>query len=96
MATVTERIPVLVTKEQKARIAEKAKAANLSMGEFVRRAVESYEPGEDEKLLEDLIEQVMRTTEEAARAMEEALAFVSASQQRMDRMEAEHAAREAA
>jgi hypothetical protein len=96
MATATERIPVLVTKEQKARIAEKARAANLSMGEFVRRAVESYEPGDDEKLLEGLIEQVMRTTEEAARAMEETLAFVSASRERMDRMETEHAAREAA
>ena len=47
--TASERLPVLVTKEQKARIAEKARAANLTMGELVRRAVDAYEPTEDEQ-----------------------------------------------
>jgi len=32
----SERIPVLLTREQKARLAKRAKAANLTMGEFVR------------------------------------------------------------
>jgi len=34
----SERIPVLLTREQKARLAKRAKAANLTMGEFVRRS----------------------------------------------------------
>jgi hypothetical protein len=96
MPTASERLPVLVTKEQKARIAEKARAANLTMGELVRRAVEAYEPAEEEQMLDGLIEQVRCTTAQAAQAMEEALAFVSASQQRIDQLESEHAAREAA
>ena len=38
MATATERIPVLVTAEEKEHIAKMAKSAGLSMGEFLRRA----------------------------------------------------------
>jgi hypothetical protein len=36
MATATERIPVLVTPMEKGRIAKMAKAAGVSMGEFLR------------------------------------------------------------
>jgi mobilization protein NikA len=96
MPSATERLPVLMTKEQKARIAEKARAANLTMGEFVRRAVDAYEPAADDEMIEGLIEQVLRTTAQATHAMEETLAFVSASRQRIERLESEHAAREAA
>ena len=44
MAIVTERIPILVTAEQKARIARAAEAAGLSMGEYLRRAAAAYDP----------------------------------------------------
>ena len=78
----TERIPVLLTREQKARLARRAKAANLTMGEYVRRAAEAYQPHADDKALEGLIDRVKKTTDEAALAMEQALAFAYSSPKR--------------
>lgn len=92
----TERIPVLVTREQKARLAKRAKAANLTMGEFVRRAADAYEPDADEKALKGLIAQVSKTAEQAIRVIDEALAFVAESQKRIAKMESAHAAKKAA
>ncbi len=92
----TERIPVLLTREQKARLAKRAKAANLTMGEYVRRAADAYEPDADDKALGGLIEQVRKTAEQAARAIDEASAFVAASQKRIANMESAHTARKAA
>jgi len=92
----TERISVVVTREEKARLAKRAKAANLTMGEFVRRAAEAYQPDVDEKALESLIQRVKKTADEAARAMEEGLAVVAESQKRIEKMESAHAARKVA
>jgi len=92
----TERIPVLLTREQKARLARRAKAANLTMGEYVRRAAEAYDPEADNKALEGLIQRVRESAEQAGRAMDEALANVSKSRKRIADMEAAHSARKAA
>lgn len=92
----TERIPVLLTREQKARLAKRAKAANLTMGEYVRRAAEAYQPDADDKALERLIDRVRTTADEATRAMEQALAFMAESRKRIADMESGHAARKAA
>ena len=46
MATATERITVLLVPSDKAQIAKLAKAAKLSMGEFLRRAAASFRPSE--------------------------------------------------
>lgn len=81
----TERLTVLVTKAQKAQIAKRAKDDNLTMGEFVRRAAQVYSAGEDGKMLEGLIDQVKKTAHEASSAMDSALAFVAASNARMER-----------
>lgn len=90
MAT-TDRLPVLVTKDQKAKIAKRAKAANLTMGEFLRRAAFAYQPDQDdEKLLDGLINQVKKTTHDASAAIDRAMAFVAASQQRIEAMETSH------
>ncbi len=83
MSTATERIPVLVTKTQKQRLMARAKAAGLSTGEFLRRAAESYSPSEDEVLLEGLLKQVAKTTQQAERAIDDALAYVAASERRL-------------
>jgi hypothetical protein len=71
----TEPIPVLVTAEEKNRIAEKAKTAGLSMGEFLRRAAASFRSGEDDKVLEAMIDQMARTTAQASAAVDDALAI---------------------
>jgi len=91
MATATERIPVLVTAQEKALIAKMAQDAHLSMGEFLRRAASSFRPNEDETMLEGMIEQMMKTTAQASAAIDDALAFVDASNERIAAMEAKGA-----
>jgi hypothetical protein len=87
MATATERIPVLVTATEKGQIAKMAKAAGLSMGEFLRRAAASFRPSEDDKMLEGMIDQMNKTTTRANAAIDEALASVDASNKRIAQME---------
>jgi hypothetical protein len=88
MGSATERIPVLVTAEEKSQIARRAKMAGLSMGEFLRRAAASFRPSEDERILEAMIEQMAQTTAQASAAIEDALAFVEASNKRIAALEA--------
>jgi uncharacterized protein (DUF1778 family) len=89
MATNSARIPVLVTKDEKARIVEAASTAGLSVGEFLRKAAAAYQPGaaDDEKTLLLMIEQMNLATERAERSIDNTLAFVKASNERIDRME---------
>ncbi|MDD2743422.1 MAG: hypothetical protein PHV02_14235 [Rhodocyclaceae bacterium] len=88
MATATERIPVLVTSQEKAMIAKMAQDAHLSMGEFLRRAAASFRPSEDDKILEGMIDQMLKTTAQASAAIDDALAFVEVSNRRISAMEA--------
>ncbi|MHB1591992.1 MAG: plasmid mobilization protein [Sulfuricella sp.] len=87
MATATERIPVLVTATEKGQIAKMAKDAGLSMGEFLRRAASAYRPSEEDQLLAGMIDQMNKTTARASAAIDEALAFVEASNKRIAAME---------
>ncbi len=88
MTTVTERIPVLVTKQEKARITRMARDAGLSVGEYLRRAAAAFRPDEDERVVLGMIDQVVKTTLRASAAVDEALQFVEASNQRMAALEA--------
>jgi hypothetical protein len=96
MATATERIPVLVTSAEKAQIAKMAKTAGLSMGEFLRRAAASFRPSEDEEMLERMIDQMNKTTTQASAAIDNALAFVDASNRRLAAMDQKAAKRKLA
>ena len=87
MATATERIPVLVTPMEKGRIAKMAKAAGVSMGEFLRRAATSYHSSEDDKVLLGMIDQMNKTTARASAAIDDALTFVETSNKRIAAME---------
>ncbi|MEO6023039.1 MAG: hypothetical protein ABIP64_07980 [Burkholderiales bacterium] len=73
----TERMVILVTPEQKATIASKAKALNLSAGEVVRRAVDTYRPNDDEALLNALADELGRSVRESRKALKEALGEVN-------------------
>ena len=88
MATATERIPVLVTVQEKAVIAKMAKDSDLSMGEFLRRAAATYRPDEENKILEGMINQMIKSTSQANAAIDNALAFVEDSNKRIAAMEA--------
>jgi hypothetical protein len=87
MATFTERIPVLVTPMEKGKIAKMAKAAGVSMGEFLRRAASSYRSSEDEEVLLGMIDQMNKTTARASASIDDALKFVEASNKRIAAME---------
>ena len=87
MAAATQRIPVLVSAAEKGRIAAMASAAGLSMGEFLRRAATAFQPNEDERIIEGMIGQMRKTTIAAGAAIDDALAFVEASNKRIDAME---------
>ena len=97
MSVATERIPVLVTRREKAEIAKMAKASGLSMGEVLRRGVKALRASsaEDEKLLLGMIDQMNKSTERASKAMDEMLAYVEASNHRIEAME-RHAKKRAA
>jgi len=87
MATATERIPVLVTPMEKGRIAKLAKAAGVSMGEFLRRAATSYRSSEDDEVLLGMIDQMNKTTARTSAAIDDALTFVETSNKRIAAME---------
>jgi hypothetical protein len=88
MAAATERIPVLVTPAEKRQIARMAKAAGMSMGEYLRRAAASFQPSDDDAILEGMIAQMAKTTANASAAIDRALAFVEASNKRIKALEA--------
>lgn len=92
----TDRIPVLVTPPEKSRFATMARAAGLSMGEFFRRAANAYNPSEDDTLLEGMINQMNKTTVQASKTIDEALALVEASNKRIAAMEKRAAERKVA
>jgi hypothetical protein len=87
MATVTERIPVLVSAAEKSQIAGMAKAAGLSMGEYLRRAASAFRPSDEDQILEGMIDQMHKTTAQAGDAIEAALQMVAASNKRIAAME---------
>lgn len=90
MTTATQRIPVLVTAAEKARIAKMAKGTGLSMGEFLRRAAASFSPSQDDTAMEGMIGQMLKTTKAANHALDDALAYVEQSNKRIAAMEAKH------
>lgn len=88
MAIATERVPVLMTPTEKKRVIAKAKKAGLTMGEYMRRAAATYRPTDDDKTLGVMIDAMNRATDNAEKAIDDALAFVAASNKRIKAMEA--------
>ena len=88
MATATERVPVLMTPAEKKRVVSKANKAGMTTGEYMRRAAEGYRPADDDKALEAMIDEMNKATQNAETAIDDALAFVAASNKRIEAMEA--------
>lgn len=84
----TERIPVLVTAEEKARIAHSASQAGMSMGEYLRKAAAAFDTADDEAALAAMIDQMNIATERAESAIDEALNFIDESNNRIAETEA--------
>ena len=90
MTAAEERILVWVTKTEKAQIVKRAKVAGLSTGEYMRRAAASFRPSEDDEAMEAMIDQMLRATERAGRAIDDTLKFVAESNRRIAAMEADN------
>lgn len=87
LATATERVPVLMTPAEKKRIARKAEKAGVSVPEYLRRAAAAFSPEQDNDELAALLTQVERSTASASAAIDDALAYVDASNKRIAEME---------
>lgn len=89
MASATERIPILVSKTEKARFAKKAKVHGLSISEFARAAMEQFNPRqlEEEQSLEPLLKQIREGTRAAEQSLAEALTFCADSNARLSRLD---------
>jgi len=68
---------------QKRRLARKAKAANLTMGELLRRGGERFSPAEDDVMLDQFAKQVTRATQRAIQSIDKTLALVAQSEIRI-------------
>ena len=93
MATAIARIVVQATAHDKKAIAAKAKRLKLPISELMRRGAFAYEPDEADEELAVLADAAKLAAERAAGAIDAALAFIDASNQRIDAMEAEAKAR---
>ncbi len=75
----TERVTALMTATEKAALERKARRAGVSVGEFVRRAVDAFDPDEALMLaqLSALALEVQRSSQAAADALDKALADIA-------------------
>jgi hypothetical protein len=89
MATATERVPVLMTAEEKEYVIKHAQNLGISVGEYLRRAAKDYSAGPDDKLLEALIDQMNQATANTEKVIDETLRFVAESNRRIEKMEEE-------
>lgn len=70
--TATERVVVLMTPKQKAEVGRRAKAAKLTVADFIRRQTFG-----DEDVLAAMVAQLQESTAIANAALEQALATIS-------------------
>jgi hypothetical protein len=83
----TERVTVLMTRNEKSVLEAKAKGAGVSVGEFVRRSVDSFDPEETTEMaqLAALATELERSNAEASAALDRALASIEATRAQLDR-----------
>ena len=88
MAGAVDRIVVQVTPEDKKAITAKAKKLDLPVSELMRRGAFAYESGESNEELGALADVAKRAADRASGFIDDALAFIGASNKRIAAMEA--------
>ena len=88
MATAIARIVVQATTQDKKAIAAKARRLKLPVSELMRRGAFAYEPDEAGEELALLADAAKGAAERAGTAIDDALEFIAASNQRIATMEA--------
>ena len=88
MAGAVERIVVQVTALDKKAIVAQAKKLALPISELMRRGAFAYESSEDHAALGALADSARSAADRAGLAIDDALSFIDASNQRIAAMEA--------
>ncbi len=87
MATASERVPVLMTIEDKEFIKNRAKEAGITTSEYMRQAARNYQSVSNDNDMLEMIGEMNKATEKAENAIDDALSFVAESNKRIKAME---------
>jgi hypothetical protein len=87
MSLAIERVVVQIAPADKRRIAAKAKKMDVSLSELMRRASFAYTSDEDDDALGALADAAKKSADNCVHAMDDALSFIKASNQRIAAME---------
>ena len=88
MAAAIERIVVQATPQEKRAIAAKARKLGLPISELMRRGAAAYQSAEADVELGALADSAKAAADRAGAAIEDALAFIEASNRRIAALEA--------
>ncbi|QDL37622.1 hypothetical protein EUB48_10335 [Rhodoferax sediminis] len=91
MAAAVERIVVQATAQDKRIIAAKAKKLDIPVSELMRRGAFAYESSESDAELGALADAAKGAADRAGAAIDDALSFIQASNNRIAAMEAKAA-----
>jgi hypothetical protein len=91
MAGAVERIVVQATAQDKKAIAAKAKQLDLPVSELMRRGAFAYESSASDAELGALADAAKHAADRAGAAIDDALSFIEASNQRIAAMESKAA-----
>jgi hypothetical protein len=89
MAAAVERIVVQATVQEKKAIAAKAKKLGLPIAELMRRGATAYRLADADEELAALADAATAAAERASASIDNALAFIEASNKRIAALEAE-------
>lgn len=87
-ATAIERIVVQATSKEKNFIAAKAKKLGMPVSELMRRGATAFQSADSEAELGSLADAAKLAAERAAASIDDAVAFITASNKRIAAMEA--------
>lgn len=86
-ANATARIVVQATPAEKRSISNKAKALGISAGELMRRGASAYAPDSAQDELAALADAARDAADRSCAAIDDSLAFIAASNARIEKME---------
>ena len=88
MSGAVERIVVQATAGDKRAIAEKARRLDMPVSELMRRGAFAYDVSASDEALGVLADAARAAAERSSAAIDDALAFIEASDRRLDKMAA--------
>ena len=91
METAVHRIVVQATPQDKRAIAAKAKQLDMPVSELMRRGAFAYQTDESDAEMSELADTAKGAADRAGAAIDDALAFIEASNRRIVAMEAKAA-----